>query len=337
MKIKILIVIILFILNPAASGLSFSCSMQNSEDSISQSMSGENLVFDASAVLDSESISMQGSGSAIGPQSSYSYGLYFNGDPMVSAADTDSGNFSWSGKGIASWDISDASVSSKAVVVDGNLTLFYKNFEVEISEDVQTMESMFQEMAMISTDSVFSQGIGTTNAISGDSGDSTISQEDEIRGVDQILVVEGFGKSSKINSDLYGNAQVQWMSSVAAGESSYSLGMAAAGICEDESDLTRMEIIGQATGFPDQKLPPGHLDVESLFEGDSNSAIDKEFMANEIEKFNEENSIDQCLKYLYNLEQTTDFSLNGYTPIYEWSSHPGLFFKMKMDFKVDKG
>ncbi|MBN1236596.1 MAG: hypothetical protein JW999_11215 [Methanotrichaceae archaeon] len=335
MKTKLSIIIMMFLLTDASADVSFSCSIYNSDDYSSQSISGENITFDGNAMLDGESVSLQGGGSSTSPQSSYSYGLSFNDDQMEAWAQTDSGHLAWGGKAIAWCDVSNASVSSKSAVSDGSLTTNYKNSNIQVTSQVETIGSKFQDTARISPNSIFSQGIGITDAVSDGSEISLDSQERESKGVDQTLLVDGFGKQSRIDSRIYGDTSFQWMSGVNAGLSSFSLGMDVAGRCSDEFNLTTLEMIGSATGFPTQKLPAGRIDIKRLFEPNPNLTIDDDFVEKEIEKFNQENSIDQSLNNWYNVEQTTYVNLTGDASAQGWDKQPGLYYKMKMDFKVE--
>jgi hypothetical protein len=323
------------LLTYAASGIGFSCSIYNSDDYASQSISGDNIAFDGNALLDSESVSLQGSGSSVSPQSSYSYELSFNDDQMWSSAKTDSGRLVYGGKAIAGYEVSEAYVSSKSLVSDGSLTASYGNSQIKVSSQVKTFGSKFQDTARISPEFIFSQGMGIADTIS-DGSEFSDSQEKESHGLDHALQVEGFGKQSSIESLVYGETSFQWKSNVNAGLSGFSLGMGVAGRGNDESNLTILQMTGSATGFPTQRLPAGHIDVKRLFELDANLTIDDEFVEREIEEFNQENSIEKSLNNWYKLQQTSYVNLTGESSAEGWDKQPGLYFKMGMNFEVER-
>lgn len=323
--VLILIVIIPGSIPIGSAEVGFSCRVYNSADSASEAVSGENLNFDGAALLENDLVTMEGKGSTISNQSYYSYELVCKEDHMQSAARTDSGQLAWGGRATAGYNSSVASLYSKAYISDGNYTAFYKNSDLAVSENVWALGSKFQEIASIFPHSLSSQGIGATDEAS-----------EGIRGTDQTLLVEGFGRWLRIDSEVMGKTSLQWMSGVDSSQSGYSLKMMMAGISDDESGIERMEMIGSGEGFPLQVLPPGRMNVNRLLEVNPNSTIDSQFIEKEIADFNRENSLNNSLSHWYNLNQSSIVNLTGITSGGEWNMTPGVRFKMKMALELDR-
>ncbi len=305
--------------------VSFSCSIYNSADFASESVAGENLNFAGQAVLENELLFLEGGGLTINNRSFYSYELSVKEDLMKSAARTDSGLLAWRGRATAALDRKEASLSSRASVFDGNLTSNYGNSDVAVSESVWAPNSGFQEAAIISPHFLSTTGSGLT--------DEALAGED-IRGVDQRLLMEGFGRWLQINSTILGNTSLQWMSGADSTQSGYSLKMMVAGISDDPAGMERLEMVGSGSGIPPQKLPPGGLDVKRLFEVNPNSTIDAGFVEEESAAFNRENAINTSLNHWYNLEESSMVNLTGGTD-HNWEKVAGMYFKMRMSLEQD--
>lgn len=324
-----LISILLFIISPGPiqdglATVSFSCNVYNSADSVSEAVFGENLDFGGAAFLANDLVSVEGKGSTVNNRSFYSYELLCQEDHMQSAAQTDSGQLAWAGSATASHNSSVASISSKASLSDGNLTAFYKNSDVAVSESIWAPSSKFQEVARISPHSLSSAGSGLT-----DQGERSYGQED-MRGFDQSLLIEGFGRWLQIDSEVLGKTSLEWVSAVDSRQSNCSLNMAVAGRSDNESCISRMQMQGSGSGFPLQRLPAGRLDVNRQIEVNPNSTIDSRFIEEEIAGFNLDNSVNQSLDHWYNLEESSIVNLTGTTSDGLWDKTPGVYFRMKM-------
>lgn len=304
--------------------VSFSCNVYNSADSVSEAVFGENLNFGGAAFLANDLVSVEGKGSSVSNRSFYSYELLCQEDHMQSAAETDSGQLAWGGSATASHNSSAASISSKAYLSDGNLTAFYKNSDVAVSESIWAPNSKFQEVARISPHSLSSAGSGQT-----DQGEGSSGQED-MRGFDQSLLIKGFDRWLQIDSEVLGKTSLEWVSAVDSRQSNCSLNMAVAGRSDNESGISRMQMQGSGSGFPLQSLPAGRLDVNRQIEVSPNSTIDTRFIDEEIAGFNLNNSINQSLDHWYNLEQSSIVNQTGTTSDGLWDKTLGVYFRMKM-------
>lgn len=332
LHIPILILIILVLLitgsiQSASAEVSFSCSIYNSADSASESIAGENLNFAGQAVLENELLFLEGRGLTNSNRSFYSFELAREEDHIQASARTDSGLLAWGGSATAAYDLKEATISSRSSVFDGNLTSQYMNSDVAVSESVWAANSRFQEEAVISPHSLFSIGSGLAEEAS--------SRED-IRGVDQSVLIEGFGRWLRIDSAILGNTSLQWMSMVDSAQSGYSLKMMLAGRSDDPAGIERMKMIGSGSGLSPQMLPPGELNVSRLIELNPNSTIDARFVEDESAAFNRENSINTSLSQWYNLQEFSMVNLTGMTSDLNWDRVAGVYFKMRMSLEQDK-
>lgn len=330
----LLISILFVIISPGSiqdgsATVSFSCNVYNSADSVSEAVFGENLNFGGAAFLANDLVSVEGKGSTVSNRSFYSYELLCQEDHMQSAAQTDSGQLAWGGSATASHNSSAASISSKASVSDGNLSAFYKNSDVAVSESVWAPGSKFQEAAKISPHTLSSAGSGLTVQADGSYG------QEDMRGFDQSLLIEGFGRWLQIDSEVLGNTSLQWLSAVDSSQSNCSLNMAVAGRSDNESGISRLQMQGLGSGFPLQRLPAGRLEVNRQTVVNPNSTIDARFIDEEIAGFNQENSINQSLDHWYNLEQSSIINQTGTTSDGKWDKSPGVRFRMKMALEFD--
>lgn len=328
--------------------VSFSCSVYNTADCASETVSGENLNFGGIAVIEKDLVAVTGKGSTVNNQSFYSYELACKGDRLQSAARTDSGVLSWGGSATAAYNGSSASISSRAFVSDGNYSAYYRNADVAASERIQVMGLQFQETAKISPHLLSfhssdiidpSSNYQEEKQMNNDSWrdgelDDNSSGED-ICGLDQSLLVEGFGRWLRIDTAVVGNTSLHWLSGVDSSQSGYSLKTMVTGAASNESDIQRMEMKGYGTGFPPQILPAGKMNVKEIFEVNPNSTIDANFVDEEIACFNLEKSINESLNHWYNLNQSSIVNLTGTTSGGEWNMVPGVRFRMKMSLDLD--
>jgi|GEM_PF-819615 len=324
--IPIIIILIMGSIRCVSAEVSFSCSIYNSADYASESVAGENLNFAAQAVLENELLFLEGGGSTINNRSLYSYELVVDEDHMQSAAQTDSGLLAWGGRATAACDHKEASISSKASVSDGNLTTLYGNSDVSVSESVWAPNSRFQQVAIISPHSLSTMGRGVANEA---------STAGDVRGVDQSLLIEGFGRWLQIDSRVLGNMSLHWMSGADSTQSGYSLKMILTGRSDDPAGIERMEMIGSGSDIPPQILPPGGLDVSRLIEVNPNSTIDARFVEEESVDFNRENAINASLDHWYNLEESSIVDLMDRTSDLNWNKVAGAYFRMRMSLEQD--
>jgi hypothetical protein len=292
-------------------------SYYNSEDDLSISLEGENLAFDSFCTLEPDSIFYDNGGSSKNTDAGYSYALSLNGETEFSSAETDSGMFGWSGHAEAGGDLGldQLKVSSTSAVKDGMLNIAYGNNDFKVQETIEAEESGYSQKARITTNSVDSDGSGSTlqpvpglaenllarstkidatattetdaNAITlkdktqaastdsqtdgnsqespssaGDSSESTTENKNSPQGIKYFMAVEDSAnnKQGSIDAQIMGSTEAQWKTQVKFDSDEYLFGVKTRGI--GLAPIDELSIIGKATGFPTQKLPPGNVNIK---------------------------------------------------------------------------
>lgn len=146
--------------------MSLSCSLYNSEDSLSVSLDGENFDFMGSAILDPTSLYYRNGGGSTQPDCSYDYSVSFDGVTLESGAESDSGAFSWHanadsnycGDGARSFDL-----SAKNMVNDGTLSSHYSNPDHSVEEDVDVEGAHYSENIKLSEGDMDAEGLGASH------------------------------------------------------------------------------------------------------------------------------------------------------------------------------
>lgn len=276
-------------------------SYYNSDDDISMSLDGANLAFESFCALEPHSLTYNNAGSSKQPEAEYSYSLALDGETMFSSAETDSGMFGWSGNVEAGGDLglNSLRVSMRSAVKDGSLKLAYGNDEFKVQEMVETDNSKYQQQALLGPGTVVSVGSGSTlNPVPGlaenlaarnagqdvtrtiqtddddlneevktnsdpqeNSIEDSTSSENQDQGIKYSLNVQTAGaeKQGSIDADVMGLTEAQWFTQVKFEPEDYSIGVRVRGI--GFAPIDELEMIGQATGFPQQILPPGNVKI----------------------------------------------------------------------------
>ncbi|MGZ6229953.1 MAG: hypothetical protein ACXWMO_04230 [Syntrophales bacterium] len=276
-------------------------SYYNSDDNISMSLDGANLAFESFCTLEPHSLTYNDGSSSKQPEAEYSYSLALDGETMFSSAETDSGMFGWSGNVEAGGDLglNSLKVSTRSAVKDGSLKVAYGNDEFKVQEMVETKNSKYQQQAQLGPGKVVSLGSGSTlNPVPGlaenlaarnagqdvtrtvqtddydlngevktdgepqeNSIEDSPSSENQDQGIKYSLNVQTAGaeKQGSIDANVMSLTEAQWSTQVKFEPEDYSIGVRARGI--GFAPIDELDMIGQATGFPQQVLPPGKVEI----------------------------------------------------------------------------
>lgn len=318
MKLIAIIMTILLFSSIAEGGLSFHCSIYNSDDSVDVSLQGENLKFDGTAYLDKNSLNYNNGGSSTQPDCSYSYSVNFNGEEMTSGAQTDSGGFSFHTLVDSNYfgpDSKAYDLSLKNIVANGVLNSHYSNSDVTVSENLELDMAAYSQGAKLKPGYMESQGSGVTLQKIEDSGDENEgsegtaddkgssdidkgvesldtdslkegdigtadeeevvdkddSTEDDVTNDDPVddevtfksilhtISVEGPQKDGSVETRLQGDLNALWNCGVIFENGETAFGSLIQGIANEPAE--EMEMLGKASGFPDQVLPPGEIGI----------------------------------------------------------------------------
>jgi hypothetical protein len=161
---RIFLIICIFCAPSIAVTMSLDCSFYNSEDQMAVSLHGENFDFSGSTLLESDSLFYSDGGSSTQPDCSYSYGIILNGEPLLSGAQSDSGNFSWhamAGSNVWHQEISAFGLSNKHKVKDGTMRTFDANEDHRVDEVIAADGASYSVSAEITPDAMDLKGKGT--------------------------------------------------------------------------------------------------------------------------------------------------------------------------------
>jgi hypothetical protein len=344
-------VLLITLCSIADADLSFKCNLYNSEESISTDLQGDNLNYAAFAELNPDSIYYSGGGFSTEPDCSYSHSITNNGKALESSAKTDSGELmfhslvdsNYCGDGGKAFEL-----SLKNVVANGFLNSHYSNPDLSVEKTTDLNMAIYSESAGIDANQVQSMGSGVTlvfdennkETAGGDdtaTADSGTSQNAVTKDITQIISVEGRDKQSKIETNLHGDVDAVWKNGVMANANDYYLGSAITGVTRGSQD--RMEMVGEATGFPMQRLPPGEVDLSyKVIENEDFSAeeIEKilEDFREEQDRFKEEYPIGTNQALWYYLDQKAAANCGEQNPPEDPDlSLAGQYFNMHMLFQ----
>jgi len=302
------LIIIISLISLSGANVDLHMDFYNSQDSISMSLDGENLHFGALSQLNPNSINYDNGGSSTQPQSEYSYSLTLNGETAYSSARTDSGSLAWSGKVVAGDDGRMLKVAAMSAVKDGKLTTNYGNNEFKVQEVVEAKNSGYAQKEQIQPGSVTSAGSGstlepvpgladnllarsgkqvTTNNLqtgetptngqsksnpTGDSNDpGTTTSESKDQGLIYTMTVQDVetGKQGSIDAEVMGQTEAQWITQVGFANGVNLFGAKVRGIAF--APINDLGMIGRATNFPTQILPPGKVEISYKDKNDKNA------------------------------------------------------------------
>jgi hypothetical protein len=208
-----------------------------------------------------------------------------NGESLSSAARTDSGEFGFHGNIKAGSSEGNLfRISTKSAVKDGKLDLAYGNSELKVLEAVETENSGYQQEARIKPGYVSSQGGGSTiqpipglmerltaSGVSSGSTETTQVKDDTvsdtskgnthstIQGIKHSMELEYADKTGSIYTDVMGSTEAQWATMVSCDSDDYFFGVRVRGISIEP--LNDLDMIGKASDFPTQILPPGRVNI----------------------------------------------------------------------------
>jgi hypothetical protein len=96
----------------------------------------------------------------------------------------------------------------------------------------------------------------------GDSSESTTENKDLHQGIKYFMAVEDSAnnKHGSIEAQIMGSTEAQWKTQVKFGSDEYLFGVKTRGI--GLAPIDELSIIGKATGFPTQILPPGNVNIK---------------------------------------------------------------------------
>jgi len=298
MRTILLILIIILLIPLSYANVSLHMDIYNSQDSMSMSLDGANLNFKALSLLNPDSINYDNGGSSNQPQAEYSYSLTLNGETAYSSAKTNSGGFAWSGKAMSNDDGKMLKVAAMSAVKDGKLTTNYGNNKFKVQESMEAENSGYAQKALIQPDSVTSAGAGSTlepvaglaenllarsgNQVtsnnlqagenpateesqtnpagnSNDPGTTTSDSKDQGLIYSMNVFNAETGKQGSIDSEVMGQTEAQWITQVGFANGLHVFGAKMRGIAL--APINDLGMIGRATNFPTQILPPGKVEI----------------------------------------------------------------------------
>lgn len=349
------LVLLIALCSIAGADISFNANLYNSEESVSADLQGDNINYAAFAELNPDSIYYSGGGTSTEPDCSYSHSITNNGKSLESSAKTDSGELMFHSQASSNYygDGGKAfELSLKNVVANGFLSSHYSNPDLSVDKTIDLNMAIYSENARIDANQVQSIGSGVTLVFDKDDEETAGSNEDEdasedsgksrnavSKDITQIVSVKSRDKQSKIDTNLHGDVDAVWKNGVMANGNDHFLGSAITGVTRGSRD--EMEMMGDATGFPTQRLPPGEIDL-------SCKVIDNDdFSTDEIEKilknFQEEQDrfkVDYPLGSNQALWYYLDLKAKANSGVEDPSGDPdpslaGRYFNMHMLFSVD--
>ena len=251
----------LLILAPGLSTVSVNYNFYNDESSLSNSLAVENAAYSDYVTLTPDDIAFAGGGSSMLPDGSFSQSISYsqggNKNHLSSSVKTTSGSFGWSSKLMQAEDKpSSIKMGATYSVSDGNADVRFANDELETNKELTVIGGNYIGGANINPDKLVSSGSGELSP----NGDSTIQ--------DFFYIEDIKGKWGWIDLRQEGtDIRSKWMDSVQATADLQLYGMAIGIGAEDGK--TAVEMIGDASDFPMQHLPPGNLEVGKVLDSGS--------------------------------------------------------------------
>ncbi len=339
--IKLITISLLVIGLFAEPGYSIDLSMNfyNSFDDLSVSLAGENLDFDGSAILMPDSLKYSNGGQSNQPEGYYSYSIALNDNAIGSGAATNSGAFGWqtkvdlNSKGDGSRTFT---LSKYNFVEDGILESSSSNPNTKIDQVIIANNAAYLQKATISQDCINSNGKGVTMEIKTADQSPTEPENAQDAPTKGFLTITGVSQDDTfviISTNAQGDMNTQFGDRIRSVPSNFDAGNSVVGY--SKTQMTNLEMVGQATGFPTQRLPPGDLKA-SIKEGTEGTPPEivsiGEHYQQEMTSFR--NRYPQSSNPLwYLIDQRACIPLyeseNIYSPAYS-----GELFTMNMDFSV---
>ena len=317
----------------------------NSQDDLSVGLAGEDLNFEGMAELIPDSLLYANGGASNDPECSYSYDITLNSKSLESGATTNSGAFGWhalvdrNSKGDGS---SSFTLSAKSMVKNGILMTHEANPNINNQRQIYTNNAIYQQQSIISPNDLVSAGKGITLetnnqdtvANSGKNSQSLSTQDNpqvKSKGLLEVTTATGTENSATIVTNIHGDMNAEWKDKISSSSSQFSVGQAVVGL--SNTWMSNLEMVGKATGFPEQRLPPGNLRVNIIqLETPEHQAI-RELYRNEISSFQAKFPGSSVPLYYYIDERASIPPANQEDNIIPALS--GESFKMNMLFNIN--
>ncbi len=320
--------------------------LYNSEDTLSVDLTGENLNFDATAMMMPDSVFYQNGGKSNDAQGFYSYQVVLSNETLASGTKTDSGAFGWSTLADSNYkgDGSRQFVHAQnSMVKNGALNTYYASSDCRVEQAIQTDEAAYSQKGVLSPHSVRTSGSGATitkeqqrdELIESSSSDesSQLAASDSTKskkGIVESMIVRGSEKTASIEMNVNGDTDAVWKDNFVSSSSQYSLSQSISGVVI--SSVDKLEMKGSATGFPTQTLPPGDLKISYKSTYLELEETLKHF-DEAIDKFRAEYPEPLTPALWYYFDQRAVVIPTG-SDLYDPSGEYGEFYKMSMQFKV---
>lgn len=302
----------------------------NNKDKIDETIEAKNAAYKEGTAITSSSLSSIGNGGSTKSDCAYSQEQVLNDNTLKSAVTTNSGAFAWgvNAKSDINSNSDQHTMSTKSIVVEGSLTTTLVDQDQKVNNNVGVSGGTYQEQSTLSSCSINSNGFG---------------QIKNGKSFTQSLSLTGVKNQGKIDAEVSGATLAQWSSGVKSSISQESndpisitsFGVSVTGHSVDP-DNPKLGMVGTATGFPTQILPPGTLRVS-----ETTSPIElmdmedlMKYAEAEHQAFdNEYNPIVPTSFLLYYLDQKT--YVNPITePFIGDQGNSGTFYHMNIGFTM---
>ena len=322
----------------------------NNKDKIDETIETENAAYKETTAVTSNSLSLTGKGSSTKSDCAYSHQQNLNDDPLESAVTTNSGAFAWgvNAKSDTSSKSDEHTISTRSIVVAGSLTTTLANQDQTVNNNVGVSGGIYQEQSMLSSSSIYSQGFGqiqdqSKKSDSGSTATADSQTDQDSKSLAQALSVTGVKNQGKIATEVAGATAAQWSSGVKSStsqesnepKSTTSFGISVTGYSVDP-DNPKLGMVGTATGFPTQILPPGTLQVSETITPSELKDMKDMLKSAEAEHQafdNEYNPVVPTSFLWYYLDQKTYVNpINE--PLIEGQGNPGTLYHMNIGFTM---
>jgi len=236
---------------PGLATVTISKTCYNSHSALTEDITTVNALYADYTILLPDKILSKGGGMGLGDiDSSFSHEIiYLNGESsskIGAALDTDSATYGWSKNLNETQEDKPFSMAVGYKLGDGKLITSCWNSQAEIAEDLTIVGGKYSGSAAIEPDAMASTGSGESE---NDAGESTLNH---------LVYTQNEGKWAWIELDQEGKAiNYQWIKVAQASPNDAFIGLALKTNAENGEAV--MEVVGEASDFPRQHLPPGRL------------------------------------------------------------------------------
>lgn len=323
-KLIVVALIAALLLGNAEADTAIDITVYNSEDVFSSSLDGENFRFNSLAAINRDSLKYKDGAISNDPICHYSYDAVLNQEKIGAGADTDSGGFAFGALADCNSNCDGSrsfNLQSTTMVKDGMMRSYNYNSKHRIGQTMDLTNAIYFQKGSIGTEKIDTSGKGGTIDIPED------SSSPDIKGVQSVQTVTG-SKSASISQDVLGDDELLWVDNFESDSSGFVMEQKMKGMIRSPDGSFEMK--GEATGFPDQILPPGEVDIKYRIYEPRLEEIVKDF-SEEIEKFREEypDASPGIFYYLNTRGYWLNPDIYNQTPL-----TPAEYFEMKMQFTV---